>query len=107
MCQHIRSNTLDDIDGLNQSLDTSIIRNVFISTEPQSNEPMHDILKNIKQKLNQQTNNDTPDSEIKKLIEDDLLNEYMENHTILSCAFPYIFPFGLKKKYKFAYLQNN
>ena len=96
MSQHIRSNTLDELDGLNQNLDTSIIRNILISTEPQSKEPMHDILQNIKNKLNQEAKNNTADSELKKVIENELLNEYTENHKIISCSFPYIFPLGIK-----------
>ena len=95
MCRHVRSDTLDEQEGLNQTLNTALFRNTLISDENNTSEPMHEILSHIKQKIQHITIDEKNKSEINKVIENELINEYTENYKLLSCAFPYIFPFGI------------
>ena len=93
-----RAELCDEEDHLNQHMDEAcVIRNALITREPQTEEPMHAILKQIQQKLTSTSSLPQKNSKIHKVLHADLLNEYTENHNLLSAAFPHIFPFGLTK----------
>ncbi len=99
LAQDTRANVEDNLDGLNEKMDGgSIFRNVLLFNESDLEEPMHNILNNIKQKMEttkQPNEISRESSKIKITIKDSLYNEYEDNHRLISAAFPYIFPFGL------------
>ena len=94
---HVRSEVIDEREGLNDDIDAdaSLIRRTLITEETQSQEPMRVVLEQIKQKLSNVRKNENQQHKLQKTLHADLMNEYTENHRLLSAAFPHIFPLGL------------
>ena len=95
-----RSEIADEQDGLNGNIDdnASLIRNTLISKEPSNLEPMQAVLRQIKETLSSSSSSSHEKEVPQKpanvliLLEPELINEYTENHKLLSAAFPYMFP---------------
>ena len=99
---HSRTEISDETEGLNADMteNVSITRKAMITQEAASGEPMQAILRQIQQKIiNDSTEKDDQTKpKYYKTLDPELINEYAENHVLLSSAFPHIFPFGLSEK---------
>ena len=99
LMKNARSEILDEQEGLNENIDQNacLIKKTLITEDIHSEEPMQTILKKIKQKLSDGKEHQPQNAKIKKTIHAELINEYTQNHRLLSAGFPYLFPFGLSK----------
>lgn len=98
LMNQVRSEVMDEKEALNENIEkgTSLIRNALIINEEQAEKPMQAILRQIKQTLSTDPMiTEKDDAKICKTLHAELLNEYTQNHKLLSAAFPYIFPLGL------------
>ena len=59
---------------------------------------MQKVLEKIQQKLTTDSTDKIKNPRIRKVAHAELVNEYEENHKLLSAAFPYLFPWGLTKE---------
>ena len=94
-----RAEQLDEDDGLNENMDgRSIIRPTFITDEGNIEEPMKAVLRQLQKKLPVADDADIDeitDPVFNKVLYAELVNDYSENHALLSLGFPYLFPFGI------------
>ena len=102
LAQFVRSEENEKEEEFAGTIETDFIRDVLVTTEQLDDErPMFNILKKIKEKMNVKNEKDSEEKEethCYKIVDDDLENEYENNHELLSCCFPWLFPFKLKEE---------
>ena len=82
MTNHCRSQIMDEQEGLNNNIDenVSLVRNTLITQETQSEVAMHSVLKQSKEKLSKDQENQDGNPKISKILCTELMNEHTENH---------------------------
>eukprot|EP01083_Nonionella_stella_P228029 808463_1 len=97
MAEHTRIELHLDATELNENINGCILRNVLVSNEPESEEPMTGVFRGLKQTIDtgkEEKGSDKATPKLEITVEDGLMDEYAANHRLISAAFPYIFPFG-------------
>ena len=94
-----RANVQDQLDDLDSHIDGEHLTDVLLSAAPETNgEPMLEVLKTLQGHLPSPAEDEKMDTDLPITVRNEMINEYEANNTILSGAFPHLFPFGLTEE---------
>ena len=94
-----RNRVQDHLDDLDSHIDGEHLTDVLLSAAPETNgEPMLEVLKTLQGHLPSPAEDEKMDTDLPITVRNEMINEYEANNTILSGAFPHLFPFGLTEE---------